>query len=582
MRRTDFSRALGIITLMTLFIFGAIVAAQDTGVTAEAKDFANLRAGIGVEKDVVGQIRAGTRYPVLARSAYYPWLLIGQPDTFQPWGWVFQDIVTVQGNLNAVPFSESDVTPQTFPTSTIAGVTSELPTSTLGSPPDVTAPMVTATPTPNFNVFGIVSGEINIRYGPGADYVRLGVAQAGDRLEIVGYHTTLDWVQIAYPTAPNGIGWVSRSLLDITGDVRTTRPISQTDFSAQPTLTPTQPFVAQGSVAADDTPVPLSPEFARLANGIWNQVLTAGFDPATSKFAGIYVRNLSTGEEFTFGNRYAFNGTSVNKIAVLAGLFNVLDAPPDYQTAVDLANTMICSENVATNNIIARIGGNDVYIGSESITSFLSQLGLRRTFLTAPYETPGRELPAPTIPIRYPRTDVDQVKAEPNVTNQMTVDEMGYLLRSIYECGVLESGPLLTKFDTFTPQECRKMLYIMINNTVDAFVKTGTPAGTNVAHKHGWVNNTHGNAAIAFTPGGDYIMVIMMYQPQWLVFGETFALSGTVSREIYNYLNPNAPLSAVREGYTPPTESCNYAGSELAEQLASPYFMESLTEFVVK
>lgn len=587
MRRTDFSRALGVFLMIFTLVWVGLAAAQDTGVTAEAKEFANLRAGIGVDKDVVAQIQRGTRYPVLARSQYYPWLLIGQPDTRQAWGWVFQDLVDLSGDLNAVPFSEADVAAQVLPTSTL-GTTNggEFPTSTIGVPVDTNAitatpnaPMMTPTftPSPEFNVFGVVNGEVNLRYGPGADYPRLGVAKAGDVLQIVAYHTTLDWVQVAYPSAPNGVAWVSRPLLDINGDVNTTRAISQTDFSAQPTLTPTQPFVSQSSVPSDGTPVPLSPDFARLANGIWNRVLTAGFDPATSKFAGLYVRNLSTGEEFAFGNTIAFNGTSVNKVAVLAGLFNVLDGAPDYQTAVDLANTMICSENVATNTVITRIGGGDMYIGSESITSFLTQLGLRNTFLTAPFETPGRELPAPTIPIRFPQTDADQVKAEPNPTNQMTVDEMGHLLQAIYDCAYLESGPLLTDFDTFTPQECRKMIYLMSNNTVDAFAKTGTPNGTVVAHKHGWVATTHGNAGIIFTPGGDYIIVTMMYQPTWLNFQESLPLAAEVSREVYNYLNPATPLDTIRDGYIPPTEDCNYSGSELVEQLVSPYFLETLT-----
>jgi len=583
MRLTAFSRAFGVFMLIIAALWVGIATAQDTGVTAEAKEFANLRSGIGVETEVVGQIQIGTRYPVLARSQYYPWLMLGTPDGLQPLGWVFQDLVNVTGSLNAIPFSEAVIQAQLLPTSTLGGagelptstLGSPLPTATLGAPSDATLPP-TQTPTPSYNVYGMVNGEINIRYGPGADYSRVGVAQAGDRLEIVGYHSTLDWVQVAYPSAPNGVAWVSESLIDITGDVRSTRAISQTDFSAQPTLTPTEALNLQSGIGADGAPIPISPEFARLANGVWNKVLTAGFDPETNKFAGLYVRNLKTGEEFTFGNRIAFNGTSVNKVAILAGLFNVLDGMPDYLTAVDIGNTMICSSNVATNSLLARIGGGDMYVGAESVSSFLTQLGLKNTFLTAPYETPGRDLPAPTSPVRFPDTDVDQVRAEPNVTNQMTIDDMGHLLQALYECAYLESGALLEKFTTFTPQECRKILYVMSNNTVDAFAKAGTPAGTVVAHKHGWVDTTHGNAAIIFTPGGDYVMVIMMYQPVWLNFGESLPLAAEISREIYNDLNPDAPMDAIRDGYIPPTEDCNYTGSQLAEELVSPYFLETV------
>jgi beta-lactamase class A/uncharacterized protein YgiM (DUF1202 family) len=571
MRRLMLSLSLAIlIPLMILVSAAALAQSADTGVYAEALGTANLRAGIGLEAEIITQIQAGTRYPVLARSQFYPWLLLGTPNSLTPLGWVFQDLVTVTGNINALPFSEADLQAQLAPTSTLpptAELITRAPVNSLGA-------QTTPTALPTYNVYGLVNGEINLRYGPGADYPRLGVARPGDRLEIIGYHLTLPWVQIRYPSAPFGVAWVARDVIEIIGNPNSTNPISQTDFSAQPTLTPTPALVLQPAVNAQGTTIPVSPEFARLANTLWNRVLTAGFDPQTSKFAALYVRNLVSKEEFSVGSNVAFNGTSVNKITILAAFFNALDGNMDYQAGVDLANTMICSENVSTNSVLSRIGGGDMYLGAEAVTSFLTKFGLKRTFLTAPYETPGRALPQPTIPIRFPRTDVDQTKAEPNVTNQMTVDEMGHLLQAIYECGMEETGPLLTNFTTFTPQECRKMLYLMQNNTVDAFFKAGVPENVPVAHKHGWVNNTHGNAAIIFSPGGAYIMVMMMYQPTWLNFQESLPLAAELSREMYNALNPENPLLAIRDGYIPPTETCNYAGSELVEQLISPFFLE--------
>ncbi len=74
MRLTAVYRAFGLLMLLVTVLWVGIAVAQDTGVTAEAKEFANLRAAIGVEAEVVGQIQIGTRYPILARSSYYPWL----------------------------------------------------------------------------------------------------------------------------------------------------------------------------------------------------------------------------------------------------------------------------------------------------------------------------------------------------------------------------------------------------------------------------------------------------------------------------------------------------------------------------
>jgi uncharacterized protein YraI len=543
--------------------------AQNTGVVAEAIGSANLRAGTSTETDVVGTIEAGTRYPVVGRSALYPWLLLGDIVTFEPIGWVFVDLLTVTGDLSVVPVTEINVSMQ--PTPPPATFT---PTATLDpSLPTFTPVPVTATP--NFAVYGDVSGEINLRYGPGADYPRLGSAFPGDRLEIVAYHTTLAWVLVSYPSAPNGVAWVSRDVLDIKGDYTITRPITQTDFRNQPTLTPTLAIQQQSSIPRDGTPVPVSAAFAALGSVMWDNVLAAGFDPTTSKFAAMYLLNLETGEEITFGNQYAFSGTSINKVAILTGVFSVLDSAPEYLTAVDILNTVICSENTATNNLLARAGGGDMYRGAERASQVLNAIGLQRTFITAPYEIPGREMPQPTSPIRYPKTNADQIKARPDVTNQMTVDEMGYLLSSLYECAYLEAGPLLEVETGLRPQECRKILYVMSNNTVDAFAKAGVPEGITVAHKHGWTAETHGNAAVVFSPGGDYVLVMMMYEPVWLVFEQSLPLVAETSRLMYNFLNPDAPLEQIRDGFIPETETCNYAGSTLAEEIASPFFLET-------
>jgi len=560
-----------------ILVLANSAAAQYTGVVAEAIGTANLRAGVGTDTEVVGDIATGIRYPVVGRSARFPWLLLGDPVSFTPIGWVFQDLVTVSGSIVVVPVTEDFIVGQA-PTQTPSQSTfaAAQPSPT---PPQVSAsPSVSASATPQPTVppvYGDVLGEINLRYGPGSDYPRVGGAVAGDRLEIVGYHTTLPWVLVRHEGAPNNVAWVSSDIIEITGDPRTTQPIAQTDFSNLPTLTPTPAVQQHSSIPHDGTLVPVSTGLQTLGNLMWDGVLRAGFNPTTSKFAAMYLKNLSTGEEITFGNQYAFSGTSINKVAILTGLFSILDGPPDYATAVDIADTMICSENSSTNSLLARIGGGDMYLGAERTTQLLTTLGLRRTFITAPYVIPGVELPQPTSPIRYPHTDADQAKARPDATNQMTVDEMGYLLASIYDCAYNETGPLLERTTAFTPQECRKMLHVMSNNTVDAFAKAGVPEGITVAHKHGWTAETHGNAAIVFTPGGDYVLVMMMFQPEWLVFSESLPLVAETSRLMFNFLNPSTPLGHIRDGYIPPTESCNYAGSQLADELVSPYVLET-------
>jgi len=259
MRRIVLSAFVVLIFALPLF---AVFGQQPTGIYAEAILEANVRAAIGTDAQVVTKITAGTRYPVVGRSQFYPWLLIGDPSTFQPIGWVYQDLVTVIGDVNAVPFTEASVDAQPTPIA-------PQPTADSSSGVSVTtAPTPSPSPTPNFTVYGNVSGEINLRYGPGVDYPRVGVAQAGTQLEIVGYSTQFEWVQVTWPEAPQGVAWVAINLLEIQGDIYSTTPVSRVDFSSLPTLTPTPAVLQSSLIRREGTPVPVSPEFAMLGQSL--------------------------------------------------------------------------------------------------------------------------------------------------------------------------------------------------------------------------------------------------------------------------------------------------------------------------
>lgn len=548
-------------------LFPLVVMGQDTGVQAEAVGQANLRSATDVNALLVGQISSGTRYPVIGRSQFYPWLLLGDPATFQPLGWVFADLVTVYGNVNVVPFNEmqfngppsataitpSGATPTDPP---VVGVA--LPTATLN--PD--AP--TATLVPTTGIYGTVTGEINIRFGPGVEYPRIGVGRTGETFEITARHTQLPWLQIRYPSAPNGYGWVANDLLDIEGNVFNLPTISQTLFDL-PTLTPTAPVV-QAAIGQNGTPVPLSSEFEALGEQLWNMILSAKFELETSRLGALFVMNLKTGEAITFGNDIAFSGMSVIKIAILATLYSRLEVPPNLETAMDIANMMVCSENGASNALLMEMGDGDPVAGAKVVTEFLEGIGLKNTYLVAPFLVPNAT-PAPVV---APTTEANQQIAAPDYSNQMTVDNMGWLLDGIYQCAFNNNGWLMQALPgAFTQHECRQMIGVMSDNNLGEplLMSAGVPEDTQVAHKHGYINDTHGNAGIVFTPGGDYAMVVALHNPTWLESAESFPLITDISRTIYNYFNPTAPMTSQRESYIVPVGECRVAGTPIIDEL---------------
>jgi len=554
--------------LMAFGLLPGLVAGQDAGVSAEAQIRANLRTGADVNSALLGEIVSGTRYPVIGRSEFYPWLLLGDPATSQPIGWVFQDLVTVYGNVNSVAYSTVTVG-NALPTATLApmliltpietfqlqGVA--LPTATLGA----------ATDAPPSGVNGLVTGEINIRFGPGVDYPRIGVARAGETYEITARHTQLPWLQIRYPGAPNGYGWVANDLMEIQGDMSLVPAISQTVFNL-PTLTPTRRAV-QVSNLLETTPVAISAPFQALGDQLWGMMLQANFVPETSRLAGLFLMDLRTGEAITFGNEIAFSGMSLNKIAILADLYSTLNTPPNTELAIDVANMMVCSENSASNALLNYLGNGDPYQGARSVTSFMQELGLGNTFMVAPFLVDPK---ATIVPVTAPTTQADQVRAEPDYSNQMTVDNLGWLLSGIYQCAIDGAGPLMSAMpDAYTQGECRQMIDVMSDNNLGEplLMSAGVPEQTRVAHKHGWTADTHGNAGIVFSPGGDYVLVVALHNPTWLDFSESFPLITEISRTVYNYFNPAAPAATEREPNIVEVSDCNIAGSPIIDALTS-------------
>lgn len=567
--------SLSIIPLLVSISFAQV---SDTGVRVEAQNTVNLRAYPGTDTDILGQMTVGVQYMLAGQHDLFPWFLIADPVTLQPIGWAFRDIVFVTGNLNNVPYVDRVVS-NNPPTATNVQV--ETSQGNVVATATQISQAINVTATPSFSVAGTVYNEINIRYGPGVDYQRVGVAQAGDRFQVVAYHTQFPWVQIRYENSPTGLAWIAIDLLDIQGDIFSTQAISTTSFNL-PTLTPT-PAVVQVANGLSDSGTSVSSELAALGNQLFSLALNLGFDPATSRFGSLYLMDLQTGEAITYGNNVAYSGTSVNKVAILATLYGSLDAPPRELLATDIANTMICSENVATNRLLAVIGDGDEWAGATAVTDFLSLLGLDDSFILSPYiinpETPA----IPPAPISAPVTNVDQSIAFPEVYNQVTVADMGLLLSAIYQCAYNESGPLIELFDpgTYEPRECRQMIHVMANNTVDGLLKTGVPADTRVAHKHGWIFDTHTNAGLFFTEGGDYVVVMALHsnlagagEERWLDFPTSLPTFSETSRQIYNYFNPDSPQLENREGFIPETNSCNFTGTPLVSDLMLPVWDE--------
>lgn len=122
--------------------------------------------------------------------------------------------------------------------------------------PTVDFPTVTGTPSGAMAI--VKAGEqdqINVRSGPGTrGYDIIGVLVISQSVPALGRSVGGDWVQIAYPGAPDGVAWVYSPLVDLTGPVPIVEPPPTPTPRTTPTINPT--LAAQFLVEVQPTRLP--------------------------------------------------------------------------------------------------------------------------------------------------------------------------------------------------------------------------------------------------------------------------------------------------------------------------------------
>jgi len=260
----------------------------------------------------------------------------------------------------------------------------------------------------------------------------------------------------------------------------------------------------------------------------------------------IYLTDLRTGENFHFATLggvdldvepdIAFSAASINKISIMTALFRYEDEPLDPETERWLVEMITESGNDPSDWIMQQIETYDV-AGPIRVTETIQELGFENTFIAGYYYLGAPRLRSYRTPANQ-RLDID---TNPDLYTQTTASDMSLLLGDIYACAE-GGGTLLAVFPgEITPQECGRMLDLLSENILGTLLKAGVPEGTRVAHKHGWRSSPLdmiGDAGIVFSPGGDYVLSIFLWNETEMVWEPTSKLIANLSRAVYNYFNP--------------------------------------------
>ncbi len=117
------------------------------------------------------------------------------------------------------------------------------------------------------------------------------------------------------------------------------------------------------------------------------------------------------------------------------------------------------------------------------------------------------------------------------------------LLEDMHQCSEVGGGALIAVFpNEFTQAECQEMIEYLSRNYIGSLLEEGLTEDAFLADKHGWVTNDGiinmlGDAGLVYTPGGDYVLTIFLYDSEQLIWDSTSSLVGQLSRAVYNFYN---------------------------------------------
>ncbi len=269
------------------------------------------------------------------------------------------------------------------------------------------------------------------------------------------------------------------------------------------------------------------------------------FEIATGGAGSMFVMDLNAGvDEIAVNADLPMSGMDLLKVPIVLETYRLLDREPTLTQAGWISSTLSADlANEGANQLLRFIAGqDDPQLGAELVTETMQRLGLVNTFVVLPYDA---DPPAGTIRPSTPANSVEELRTLPSPYLQTTAEDMGTLLSMLYYCAEGTGGTLVAVFgEDITQTECQTILAFMLQNKIGSLIEEGVPPETAVAHRHGWISDTHGDAGIVFSPGGDYVIVQFLYKPDWLEWEISSPLLANLSRATYNYFNFDNPYLA--------------------------------------
>ncbi len=231
----------------------------------------------------------------------------------------------------------------------------------------------------------------------------------------------------------------------------------------------------------------------------------------TDSYSGnwaVYVKNLTNGESISV-NSHPMESASLIKLYIMGAVMEQIHngTLEETDTIDHLLNEMITvSDNEASNELVRYLSkDHDHEDGLTCVNSFAKRHGFEDT-----QQVNGLE--------------DSRLRHNPSLINETSARDCGELLADIYD------GTLVSHLAS------RKMEDLLLDQQSTYKIPAALPNNAVCANKTGEVSDAENDAAIIYSPGGDYILCIM--SGKWSSGNEAISHIRDISRIVYNHFNP--------------------------------------------
>jgi hypothetical protein len=304
-------------------------------------------------------------------------------------------------------------------------------------------------------------------------------------------------------------------------------------------------YIQTAIASGDSSPVSLvitdvAPLHFGLEDGL--KPLLLGISNEFPGVTSLYVADLSSREALSHNLHVVYSGMSLLKAGILVTAYRNWDGDPPDEIRSNIAYMISESNNAASNLVLMGIGGDeDAIAGVEAVNQTFADLGMIRTFMRQPYYVEGGAKWPPLPPLDLPAAEV-AIDTHPDAMMQTRLADLVILWTALYE-GCQGRGLLLKTYpDSLDAEACCEMLDWLETNPVRTVIGASLPPEVPIAHKHGWVAATRSDVGIVFSPGGDYLFGLFMWQDSdWIDWDVCFPLFRRLSATVYNYFTMGPP-----------------------------------------